>query len=150
MRSACCSTSLCAPPKGSRIISSAIPNWCKSSAVIFIVSAAIFAKLLSFHKIPAAPSGEITEYVLFSNMSTRLAIPRPKAPPLPPSPMTMEITGTDNDAISIRLRAIDSLCPRSSAALPGYAPFVSINVKIGRPNFSACFISRKALRYPSG
>ena len=43
-----------------------------------------------------------------------------------------------------------SPCPRSSASLPGYAPGVSMKVMMGRPNFSACFIRRRALRYPSG
>ena len=58
---ACCSISLCAPPSGSEMTSSIIPNCLISWAVIFIVSAAILAKLLSFHNNAAAPSGDITE-----------------------------------------------------------------------------------------
>lgn len=34
-------------------------------------------------------------------------------------PITIAITGTFNEAILIRFVAIDSLCPLSSAALPG-------------------------------
>ena len=40
--------------------------------------------------------------------------------------------------------------PRSSAPMPGYAPGVSMNVRIGLPNFSASCMRRSALRYPSG
>ena len=34
--------------------------------------------------------------------------------------------------------------------MPGYAPAVSMNERIGRPNFSASSITRSALRKPSG
>ena len=43
-----------------------------------------------------------------------------------------------------------SPCPRSSASIPQKAPGVSTKQMIGRWNFSACFIRRSALRYPSG
>ena len=36
--------------------------------------------------------------------------------------------------------------PRSSAPMPQYAPDVSTKQITGRPNFSACFIRRRALR----
>ena len=39
-----------------------------------------------------------------------------------------------------------SATPRSSPPMPGYAPGVSIRLTIGRPNFSASFIARRALR----
>ena len=74
------------------------------------------------------------------------ATPKASAPPLPPSPITIEITGTVKPAISTRLRAIASLWPRCSAAFPGYAPFVSMKQIIGLLNFSACFIKRSAFR----
>ena len=85
-------------------------------------------------------------YTAFSSISTRLATPSASAPPLLPSPVTTDTTGTVSVLISIRQRAIASPCPRSSAAMPGYAPGVSMNVITGRPNFSACFISRSAFR----
>ena len=56
------------------------------------------------------------------------------------------IVGTCSRDISAMLRAIASACPRSSAPIPGFAPARSINVKIGRPNFSAIFMARNALR----
>jgi len=43
-----------------------------------------------------------------------------------------------------------SPCPRSSASSPQNAPGVSTNAMTARPNFSACFISRRAFLYPSG
>ena len=43
-----------------------------------------------------------------------------------------------------------SPCPRSSASSPQNAPGVSTNVMTARPNFSACFIRRRAFLYPSG
>ena len=46
--------------------------------------------------------------------------------------------------------AIASDWPRSSAPTPGCAPGVSIRTMRGRENLSASFISRWALRYPSG
>ena len=64
--------------------------------------------------------------------------------------MTVTMIGIRRPAISYRLRPIASDCPRSSASIPGYAPGVSTNVNNGSSNFSASFISRSALRYPSG
>jgi hypothetical protein len=58
--------------------------------------------------------------------------------------------GTSSLLISKRFRAIASLCPRSSAPSPAHAPGVSMKVSTGTWNFSASFISRSALRYPSG
>ena len=55
------SGSLCAPPKGSGIISSIIFNFNKSLAVSFIASAACKDLLGSLQRIDAHPSGDITE-----------------------------------------------------------------------------------------
>ncbi len=63
--------------------------------------------------------------------------------------MTLMI-GTSSSAMTYRLRPMASDCPRSSAPTPGNAPGVSISVSTGTSNFSASFISRSALRYPSG
>ena len=41
------------------------------------------------------------------------------APPEPPSPITVQITGTFKVDISRKLRAIASDWPRSSAPMPG-------------------------------
>ena len=49
-----------------------------------------------------------------------------------------------------KLRAMASLCPRSSAPIPGYAPGVSISVISGKPNFSARCMSRKTLAITLG
>ena len=98
----------------------------------------------------AQPSGEITEYTAFSSIQTRSATARASAPPLPPSPINMEITGTQRVVISIKFSAMACPWPRSSAPTPQNAPEVSIKQITGRPNFSACFISLSALRYPSG
>src|SRR5215216_220736 len=72
------------------------------------------------------------------------------APPLPPSPMTAVTIGVRRRAISSKLVAIASAWPRSSDGRVGSAPGVSTRVMTGRRNFSACFIRRNALRYPSG
>ena len=61
----------------------------------------------------------ITEYTEYSSMLTRFPTPIASAPPLPPSPVTVTITGTRSRAISRRLQAIASACPRSSAPIPG-------------------------------
>ena len=52
--------------------------------------------------------------------------------------------GTVSCAISRRLRAIASDCPRSSAPMPAQAPGVSMKVSTGTWNFSASFIRRSA------
>ncbi len=74
----------------------------------------------------------------------------PRAPPLPPSPITMHRVGTRSALISRMFSAIAQAWPRSSAPMPGYAPGVLISVTIGSPNRSASFIFWRALRYPSG
>ena len=86
----------------------------------------------------------------FSMIRIRLPTPMPIAPPEPPSPMITEITGTRRLNMSRRLTAIASAMCRSSLETPGKAPGVSISVMIGTPARSASFISRIALRYPSG
>jgi hypothetical protein len=79
-------------------------------------------------------------------MWTRLATPSASAPPEPPSPITVAITGTDaRDSIAIDA-PMASPWPRSSAPRPGYAPGVSMNVRIGIPNRSASSKTRIALR----
>src|SRR5699024_10275133 len=62
----------------------------------------------------------------------------------------MQMIGTLRPAISFRLYAMASLCPRSSDCFPESAPFVSIKLIIGRLNFSACFICLIAFRYLPG
>ena len=91
-------------------------------------------------------SGEITEYQVFSSISTLSPIPMPSAPPEAPSPITTQMMGTFNCTISSRFRAMASPWPRSSASRPGKAPGVSIRVTTGLPNFSANFMRRRALR----
>ena len=121
-----------------------------SGAVSFKASAASFLYSQLRHKIEEQDSGEITEYHVFSSIYTLSPIPIPNAPPEAPSPMINTIVGTLSRAISKRLRAIASPCPRSSASIPGKAPGVSTKHTTGILNFSACFIKRRALRYPSG
>ena len=98
----------------------------------------------SLKRIEAQPSGEITEYTLFSSIKIESATPIPNAPPLPPSPITTDTIGTRNPNISAKFLAIASPCPFSSASIPGYAPAVSINVKIGNLKRSAILISLRA------
>ena len=86
----------------------------------------------------------------FSIIHTSLATPSASAPPLPPSPVTIDNTGTVRLLISYRFFAIASPWPRSSAPRPQYAPGVSIKHITGLLNFSACFISLSAFLYPSG
>ena len=73
----------------------------------------------SFHRMEAKPSGESTEYTACSSMSTRLATPRARAPPLPPSPVTRAMVGTARELIRARHWAMASPWPRSSASFPG-------------------------------
>ena len=68
------------------------------------------------------------------------------APPDPPSPITVTIIGTRRDAISLKLRAMASACPRSSAPMPGWAPPVSIRQITGMRNLAASLILAIALR----
>ena len=53
--------SRCAPPSGSGMIRSMTPNFFRSGAVIFIISAATSALAVSLQRIEAHPSGEMTE-----------------------------------------------------------------------------------------
>ena len=115
-----------------------------------MTSAASGAFLLSFQRMDAKPSGERMVYVAFSIIQTSLPTASASAPPLPPSPITTERTGTFKSDISRRFLAMASPCPRSSASSPQNAPGVSTNAMTARPNFSACFISRRAFLYPSG
>ena len=126
------------------MIPSITPSLNKLWADIFKLSAASSALEASLYNIAAHPSGEITEYTEFSSINILSETPSPSAPPLPPSPITTEITGTLSPLISIRFLAIASPCPCSSASNPGYAPGVSINVKIGIENLSAILKSLKA------
>ncbi|EMI13753.1 hypothetical protein C883_3409 [Bacillus stratosphericus LAMA 585] len=116
---ACDLISFCAPPFISGMISSIIPKCFKSFAEIFICLAASGAYLASFHRIDAAPSGEITEYHEYSNIWIWLPTLIPRAPPLDASPITIQTIGTLSVAISNRFRAIASEIPRSSDPLPG-------------------------------
>src|SRR5665647_3867588 len=83
-------------------------------------------------------------------MSTRSATARARAPPEPPSPITVAMTGTLRRAILSMVSAMARAWPPSSAATPGYAPGVSTNDSTGRPCLSARANSRCALRWPSG
>ena len=53
--------SRCAPPSGSGRILSTMPNFLRSGAVIFIISAAVSARAVSRQRMEAHPSGEMTE-----------------------------------------------------------------------------------------
>jgi hypothetical protein len=72
-----------------------------------------------FQRIDAQPSGEITEYVEYCNISSRSHTPIASAPPEPPSPITQLMIGMPIADISNRLRAIASDWPRSSEPTPG-------------------------------
>ncbi len=56
--------------------------------------------LLSFQSILAKPSGDRIEYTAFSSIHTSSAVAMARAPPLPPSPIMTESTGTFRDDIS--------------------------------------------------
>ena len=88
--------------------------------------------------------------MLYSSIDKWSHTPIASAPPEPPSPITYDKIGTDKFDISKRLFAIASLCPLSSASMPGYAPGVSTNVMIGILNLSASFMTLKAFLKPSG
>ena len=85
----------------------------------FITSHASSAREASFHRMEAKPSGERTEYTAFSSISTRFPTPRARAPPLPPSPVNTDTTGTVSSLIIARVEAMASPWPCSSASLPG-------------------------------
>lgn len=65
-----------------------------SSAVSFIIEAASLLLEESFQRILANPSGDKTEHIAFSNIQISSVTPRARAPPLPPSPITIDIVGT--------------------------------------------------------
>ena len=118
---------------------------------VAVSASALAARLLvfslaSFQRMAAQPSGLMTLYQLFWSMATRSPMPMPSAPPEPPSPITMQMTGTRRRLISRRFTAMLSAWPRCSAPMPGYAPGVSMKVTMGSLNFSASFILRSALR----
>ena len=116
----------------SSMIFSMIPSSFKSFAVHFMTAAASSALFPSFQRMDANPSGDRMEYMEFSSIHTWLATARARAPPLPPSPMTMDKTGTFREDISKRLRAMASPCPLSSASIPQNAPGVSTKQMMGR------------------
>ena len=107
---------------GSAMTASITPSFFRSAAVNFITAAASLARLLSFHKILANPSGDSTEYIAFSSIQTSSATASANAPPLPPSPITTDRIGTFMDDISNRFLAMASPCPRSSASIPQKCP----------------------------
>ena len=148
MRSAIAFGLRCAPPSGSGITSSISPLRRLSAAVSESALAAwlLVRSFASLKRMAAQPSGLITLYQLFCSIATRSPTAMPSAPPEPPSPITMQMTGTRRRLISRRLTAMLSACPRCSAPMPGYAPGVSTKVTIGSRNFSASFILRSALR----
>ena len=111
-----------------------------------MASAAISFLSVLFHKIEAQLSGEMTEYTLNWSITSRSHTPMASAPPDPPSPITTDRMGAARFDISNKLRAMASLCPRSSEPMPGYAPGVSIRVMIGMRKRSAMRIRRSALR----
>src|SRR4029453_18855419 len=86
----------------------------------------------SRQRIAAQPSGEITEYIAFSCMSTRSASAIAIAPPEPPSPMMQATIGTVSRLIRAWLRAIAPPWPCCSAAKPGEAPGVRTREPIGK------------------
>ena len=63
-----------------------------------------------------------------------------------PSPITAATIGTCNKHHLAQITWQSPAICRSSALIPGYAPAVSINVTIGRPNLSAIRIKRSAFR----
>ena len=108
-----------------------------SAALIFMTAAASAARVRSFHRMDAKPSGDSTEYTACSCMATRSASASASAPPEPPSPNSTLTTGTRRPASASRLSAMALPCPRSSASMPQNAPCVSTRHTTGRPNFSA-------------
>lgn len=85
----------------------------------FMTSQASSARLASFHRMLANPSGDSTEYTAFSSMRTRLPTASASAPPLPPSPVMTDTTGTVSELMSSMERAMASPCPCASASRPG-------------------------------
>ena len=90
------------------MILSHTPKLYRSSAVIFIRSAASFSLDGSFHRIDANPLGEITEYKACSSIASSSHTASASAPPLPPSPSTTDITGVFSVINSAMFLAIAS------------------------------------------
>ena len=67
------------------------------------------------HSMVAYNDGSVIAQMGNPDMRTPIA----NAPPEPPSPITVMIMGVRRPDITLRLRAIASLCPRSSAPTPG-------------------------------
>ena len=126
------------------------PRSRRSSAEIFIASAASVRLSRLRQRMSEQDSGLITEYQAFSSMRIWSPTPMPSAPPLAPSPIIATTMGTGSRAISKRLRAMASDMLRCSEARPGNAPGVSTIQSTGRPNLAANCINLRALRYPSG
>ena len=64
--------------------------------------------MLSFQRILAYPSGDNIEYIEFSYINILSPTPIANAPPLEPSPITIEIIGVFRLDISIKFLAIAS------------------------------------------
>ena len=90
-----------------------------------ILAATLRLAFVSLHKIEAHPSGEITEYIEFSNIKILSPVAKAIAPPDPPSPIIIEIIGDKTFKLVEIVFAIAQLALFSSASLPGYAPAVS-------------------------
>ena len=73
---------------------------------------------------------------------TLSAMPRAKAPELPPSPIIVEIVGTVREEISANVDAIARPKPLSSASYERFAPGVSTKLITGNSNFSAILRAR--------
>ena len=104
----------CAPATGSGMIRSMIPRRTKSAARFSNRSAASVACNASPNKMADAPSGEITEKVAFSSMRMRSVTASASAPPLVPSPMTMDTVGAWACMSAARQFAIAPAMPRRS------------------------------------
>jgi len=91
----------------------------RSFAVNFIASAASSDLLGSLQRIEAHPSGEITEYIEFSNIITLFEDASAIAPPDPPSPIIIEMFGTFRDMQHSIEFAIAVAWPLCSAPMPG-------------------------------
>src|SRR5680860_1592992 len=82
----------CAPPAGSRTISSINFNFFMSVAVNFKASAACSLYSQLRHKIEEQDSGDITEYHLFSNINTLSPTPITRAPQQAPPPIIITVS----------------------------------------------------------
>ena len=76
-----------------RQISSIISSFKRSFADSFIAFAASKVFVGSRQSIVAHPSGDITEYIAFSNINTLLEEANAIAPPEPPSPIIIDKVG---------------------------------------------------------